>query len=484
MVEGICLGASAGVVGFAIGAAGKKPLLRQLEWTTPDVAALNLSWPVLLFTLGVSVAAGIIFALVPAIIVVRAEMHDLLRRASSTPTLDVKGRRLRQGFVIAEIACSMVLLAGTGLLVRSLQSLRHVPLGFATDHRVIVALSVPRTKYQSDPDVVRFYQQVVEKMRAVPGVMDATFTHIVPLDGDGFPGGFQIMNNGGPVEQFNSVTLRLSDSHTLSAFSIPLLRGRFITDSDTIQAEPVCVISRNMAQKYWPNQDPLGQLIVLTRNDVNGEKKPRRVVGIAANTRDVINQEPQPQVYVPYAQVSFFNMELLVHTRASVAEVRQAVSGVLQSVDPDQPIRQVRAYSDLVPGALADWHAAILLLGGLAGIAILLTVLGVFTVIAYMVRERSREIGIRMAIGADRRNIRNLVLLQTLWLAIFGVLVGSAISAFCTRLLGSLVYGVSFADPLTFMTVITLIASLALLAGYIPARRAMQVDPMQTLRAE
>src|ERR1700743_2905424 len=420
----------------------------QLEWTTPDVTALNLSWPVLLFTFGVSVAAGIIFALVPAITVVRAEMHDLLRRASSTTTADLKGRRLRQGFVIAEIACSMVLLAGTGLLVRSLQSLHHVSLGFATDHRVIVGLSVPRTKYQSDPDVVRFYRQVAEKMRAVPGVMDATFTHIVPLDGDGFPGAFQTMGTGGPADQFNDVVLRLSDSHTLSAFAIPLLRGRFITDSDSIQAEPVCVINRAMAQKYWPNQDPLGQLIVLTRNDVNGEKKPRRVVGIVADTRNVINQEPPAQVYVPYAQVSFFNMELLVHTRDSVAEVRQAVSAVLQSVDPDQPIRQVRAYSDLVPGALADWHTAILLLGGLAGIAILLTVLGVFAVIAYIVRERSREIGIRMAIGADRRNIRNLILLQTAWLAIFGVIVGAGISALCTRLLGGLIYGVGFADPL------------------------------------
>jgi putative ABC transport system permease protein len=484
VVEGICLGASAGVEGLAIGAAGKKLLLWQLHWDTPDVTALNLTWPVLLFTFGVSVAAGVIFALVPAMTVVRAEMYDLLRRASFTTTVDVKGRRLRQGFVIAEIACSMVLLAGTGLLVRSLQSLQHVSLGFDTDHRVLVGLSVPRTKYQSDPDVVRFYQQVVEKMRGVPGVMDATFTHEVPLDGDGFAGGFQIVSNGAPAEQFNDVVLRLSDSHTLSTFSIPLLRGRFIAESDSIQSEPICVINRAMANKYWPNQDPLGQLIVLTRNDVNGEKKPRRVIGIAADTRDVINEEPQPQVYVPYAQVSFFSMVLMVHTRDSVAAVRQAVSGVLQSVDPDQPIRQVRAFSDLIPGALADWRVAILLLGGLAGIAILLTVLGVFAVIAYMVRERSREIGIRMAIGADRRNIRNLVLLQTVWLAIFGVVLGAIVSASCTRLLGSLVYGVSFADPLTFLIVTALIGSLALLASYIPARRAMQVDPMQTLRSE
>jgi putative ABC transport system permease protein len=484
VVEGICLGAAAGVAGLAIGAAGKKILLWQLEWQSPELSAVNLSWPVLLFTFGVSVVAGIVFALVPALTVVRAEMHDLLRRASSTTTVDVKGRRLRQGFVIAEIACSLVLLTGTGLLVRSLQSLHHVSFGFNTDHRVIVAISVPRTKYQRDPDVVRFYQQVVDKVRALPGVMDATFTYGIPLDGGTFGGSFQKIENGSLEEQFNDIELRLSDSHTLSAFSIPLLRGRFIADSDSILSEPVCVINRALAQKYWPNQDPLGKLIVLTRGDVNGEKKPRRVVGVAADTRDVINQEPLPQIFVPYAQISFFNMSLLVHTRDSAAAVRKSVNDVLQSVDPDQPIRHVAVFADLVPGALADWRVAITLLGGLAGLAVLLTTLGVFAVISYMVREKTREIGIRMAIGATPGSVCILVLRQTLRLAAIGIALGVAISAGCTRLLGSLIYGVQPTDPLTFMIVIALLAALALLASYIPARRAMRIDPMLTLRAE
>jgi ABC-type antimicrobial peptide transport system permease subunit len=177
-------------------------------------------------------------------------------------------------------------------------------------------------------------------------------------------------------------------------------------------------------------------------------------------------------------------MQLLVHTHDSAAAVRKSVSGVLQSVDPDQPIRQVKAFADLVPGALADWRVAITLLGGLAGIAVLLTTLGVFAVISYMVREKTREIGIRMAIGATRRNVFNLVLRQTTWLAIIGVIVGIAISAACTRLLGSLIYGVSFTDPLTFLIVTALLATLALLASYVPARRATRIDPVHTLRAE
>ncbi len=484
VVEGICLGAAAGMAGLAIGAAGKKILLWQLEWQSPELSAVNLSWPVLFFTFGVSVVAGVIFALVPALTVVRAEMHDLLRRASSTATVNVKGRRLRQSFVIAEIACSMVLLAGTGLMIRSFQRLHDVPLGFDTDHRVIVLLSLPRTKYQRDADVVRFYQQVVEKVRAVPGVMDATFTYMVPLNGGGFGGSFQTVGNSGTAEQFNDVELRLADSHTLTALAVPLLRGRFIQDTDYGESEPVCVINKAMARKYWPNQDPLGQLLVLTRGDINGDKKPRRVVGVAADTRDIINQEPEPQVYVPYAQISFFNMQLLVHTHDSVAAVRKSVSAVLQTVDPDQPIRQVKAFDNILPDALGDWRVAITLLGGLAGLAVLLTTLGVFAVISYMVREKTREIGIRMAIGATPGNVCVLVLRQTLGLAAIGIILGIAISAGCTRVLGSLIYGVRSTDPLTFMVVTAMLAALALLASYIPARRAMRIDPMLTLRAE
>ncbi|HEV7675028.1 MAG TPA: ADOP family duplicated permease [Candidatus Angelobacter sp.] len=330
VIEGICLGAAAGLAGLAIGGAGKKLLLLQLEWQSPELSAVNLSWPVLLFTFGVSVIAGVIFALVPATTVVRAEMHDLLRRASSTTTVDLKGRRLRQSFVIAEIACSMVLLAGTGLLVRSLQTLRHVPLGFNTDHRIVVPLSLPRTKYQRDADVVRFYQQVVDKVRALPGVADATLTYSLPLGGD-FGASFQIIDKNTSSEVFNPVLLRLSDSHTLTALAIPLLRGRFVTDSDYGESEPICVINRALAQRYWPSQDPLGKLLVLTRGDVNGNKKPRRVVGVAGDVRNLINEEPQPAIYAPYAQISFFNMQLLVHTHDSAAGVRKSVSAVLRS---------------------------------------------------------------------------------------------------------------------------------------------------------
>jgi putative ABC transport system permease protein len=276
----------------------------------------------------------------------------------------------------------------------------------------------------------------------------------------------------------------LSDAHYLSALNIPLLRGRFIADTDRGDTEQVCVINKAMAEKYWPNQGPMGRLIVLTRNDVNGEKKSRRIVGVVADVRGRINENPPPAVYVPYAQMAFFNMELLVHTRDSVPAVRKSVAAVLQTIDPDQPIRSVHTFSDVLPGALADWTVAITLLGGLAALAVLLTTLGLFAVIAYMVKEKTREIGIRMAIGATQASVRNLVLKQTARLAVMGAGIGIFLSIISSRFLGSLIYGVHRTDPLTFAVVIALLAALALAASYIPARRAMRVDPMLALRDE
>jgi putative ABC transport system permease protein len=483
VLEGICLGTAAGAVGLAFGAAGKKLLLWQLEWESPELSAANLGWAVLLFTFGVSVIVGIVFALLPALAVVRVERHDMLRRASSGTTVDVKGRRLRKALAIAEIACSVVLLAGTILVARSFQALRHVSLGFDIDHRVEVSLPLPRIRYQRDADVVRFYQQVTEKVRALPGVMDATTTNMLPLN-YGFGVSFQTVEGNASADEFHEAELRLSDEHMLSALSIPLLRGRFIADTDRGETAPVCVINKAMAQKYWADKDPMGRLIVLTRNDVNGEKKPRRIVGVIADVRGRINEDPPPMVYVAYAQMSFFNMELLVHTRDAAPAVRKSVAAVLQTIDPDQPIRSVHTFSDALPGALGDWTVAITLLGGLATLAVLLTALGLFAVIAYMVKEKTREIGIRMAIGATPASVRNLVLKQTAWLAVIGSAIGIALSAISSRFLGSLIYGVRATDPLTFAIVIALLAALALAASYIPARRAMRVDPILALRDE
>ena len=483
LCEGICLGIAAGVLGLAIGEAGKKIVLWVLAWQSPELSAIDLSWQVLLATFAIAVLAGATFALLPALAVTRLKNSDLLRRASLGTTLDVQGRRLRQGFVMAEIACSIVLLAGAGLLVRSFQNLHHQPLGFQTDHRIVVVVSLPRIRYQRDTDVVRFYDQVGNKVRALPGVENATFAFPLPLSGNPFGVSFKAAQDTS-VDPFNRADLRLADSHVFTTLGIPLLHGRFIADSDSDNSEPVCLINLAMAKKFWPGEDPLGRFIVVTRDDVHGQRRPRKIVGIVGDTRERINEQPEPMLYVPYSQMSFFTMDLLVETRDSPAALKKSVAAALAGVDPDQPIRSIENFNDYLPNALGDWTTALTLLGGLAIVAVLLTGLGVFAVIGYTVRERTREIGIRMAVGATPQRVRNMVLQQSAWLAAAGATIGILAAAACTRFLGSLIYGVRAADPLTFILVAAILIAIGLTASYLPARRAMRVDPMLLLRDE
>jgi predicted permease len=345
-------------------------------------------------------------------------------------------------------------------------------------------MSLPRIRYQTDTDVVKFYDQVSEKVRNVQGVMDASFAYPLPLDGGAFGTSFRIIANGHPSDQYADVPLRLIDSRYFSVMNIPLLQGREFSETDTAASEPVCIISQKMAQHYWPNQQAVGQLLVVTRGDVNGKQSPRRIVGMVADVRDRVDQEPEPTLYVPYAQMPFPTMTLVVYSRHSAATVAKSVAGVLQTVDPDQPIRGVGELDGFLPGSLGPWTEALTLLGGLAGLSVLLTAMGVFAVISYMVRERTREIGIRIAIGASSLNVRNMVLRQTAWLAGAGLVIGIVLSEACTRLLGGLIYGVKPTDPLTFAAAAVALGSLAMLASYLPARRATQVDPMIILRAE
>lgn|SRR5947209_15691846 len=239
-----------------------------------------------------------------------------------------------------------------------------------------------------------------------------------------------------------------------------------------------------MAHRYWPGEQPVGKSLIIMRRDVNGAQKPRRVIGVVADVRDRINEEPEPTLYVPYTQVAFPSLTLVVHTHDSVAAVSKSVAAVVQTVDPDQPLRGVGPRDGALAESLEPWNAALILLGGLAALAVLLTAMGIFAVISYLVREKTREIGIRIAIGASPENVRNLVLLQTARLAGVGVILGLLLSEVCTRLLGQLIYGVQPNDLLTFAIVAVSLGGLAVLASYVPARHATRVDPMIALRCE
>jgi putative ABC transport system permease protein len=484
-IEGTILGVSAGLLGLTFNAIGKSLLVNILpgELSLRSYSALNV--PVLLFTFLLSLLAGLFFALLPGLAVVRPEMHAALTRSSATITTSSGGRRMQHALIVAEVACSLVLLAGAGLLMRSFAALREVPLGFSTEHRVAVGIALPRIRYQSDSDVARFFQQVGDKVRALPGVEDATVGYPLPLTGNSFGTSFRKSDSAANADQYNDASLRLIDSRYFPVLSIPMQRGRNFTDDDTIAREPVCIVNLAMARKFWPGEDPIGHSLIVTRGDVAGEQRPRRIVGVVSDVRDELEeQEPWPTLYVPYAQMSFFHTAVVVRTRDSVAATSKAVAAALKSVDPDQPILNVEDLNQSLPIALGPWRSAIDLLGGLAALAIGLTGLGVFAVISYLVRQKTREIGIRIAVGATSAHIRNLVLGQALRLVSLGAVLGIALSVATTRLLSDWVYGVSYTDPLTFACAVAGLAVVSLVASYLPARRATRVDPLIALRSD
>src|SRR5579864_2794123 len=483
LIESLCLALFGAVAGLSFAAVLIQVVRHFGEAQMLELEFAQINPYVIAFMFALAILTGVIFGLGPAMTVVHANAEDVLRKASLTMTAHRGHRRLRHGIAVAEIACSLVLLAGAGLLLRSLTALQRVPLGFATDHRAIASISLPRMKYQQDRDVIRFYDEVVNRVRAIPGVSDAAVIDPPPLDDDEFATSFVIPGAVGSP-QYEPVGLRLTDPHYFSVLKIPILRGRGFTDQDRIDSAPVCIVNQAMARRYWQHQDPIGRFLVLTRGDAAATQRPRQIIGVVADVRDQINLEPESAVYVPYRQMPFPSMKLVMHTAAPLGSLRPAIESAVQSADADEPLGSLRTLDSLVVDAQQPWRLALTLLGGLAGLALLLSSVGVFGVMSHLVREKTKETGIRIALGATTSDIRLNILAVTAGITFAGIALGIGLSAAATRFLGSLIYGVASADPLTFALVAALLAGVALLASYIPARRAIGVDPMEALRCD
>ena len=483
LIESLSLALCAGVAGLALASVLIQVVRHSGEAQMLELGLAQINPYVIAFMFALAILSGVIFAVAPAMPVLRSNAEDVLRKASLTVTAHRGHRRLRHGIAVAEIACSLVLLAGAGLLLRSLAALERAPLGFSTAHRALASISLPRMKYQQDRDVIRFYEKVVDRVRAIPGVSDAAVIDPPPLYDDEFGTSFVIPGAAGSP-QYEPVRLRLTDAHYFSVLKIPLLLGRAFTDHDSIDSAPVCIVNRVMARDHWPKQDAIGRFLVLTRGDAAGLQRPRQIVGVVADVRDEINLEPGPTVYVPYRQMPFPSMKIVMHTDAPLASLQAAVQSAVQASDTDEPLGPLQTLDSLVTEAQQPWRLALSLLGALAGLALLLSAVGVFGVMSYLVRERTKELGIRLALGATPTHIRRDILAIAAGIALIGIALGVGISALVTRFLGSLIYSIAPADPWTFTAVAVLLAGMALLASYIPARRATRVDPMVALRYE
>ncbi len=472
------------------------------HWIVPLLAAINpiqgislagffhnfrIDGRVLTFALLVTLATGVIFGLVPA--VKGAGEHEVMPslRQGDQRSVSAPDHRWLNILIVAEIAMAMILLAGGGLIVRSFNRLQHVDLGFRPDHLLTMKMVLPESKYSEHRQRIAFVDQVIERVKNLPGVLAAGTTTNIPLEREiAYDSVFNVEER--PPSNPNDVPItshRLVSPDYLKTLGVTLIKGRLIDESDRVGKSPVVVISEELARQGWPGEDPLGKRIKRIRGDQNFPWM--TVIGVVKDVKeDLFNYRVNRAVwYVPYAQLeNNFPVNLVVRTSSDPASVTTAVREAVHAIDPDQPISNVMTMDENLSGVLVTERFSAILMSVLAAAGLLLAALGLYGVMAYSVSQRTAEIGLRAALGAQRADVLQLILGQGVRLTLLGVAIGLAAAWALTRLLASLLFEVNATDPATFVSISLLLLSIALLACFLPARRALAVDPIVALRYE
>ncbi|HZE69971.1 MAG TPA: ABC transporter permease [Pyrinomonadaceae bacterium] len=445
---------------------------------------LKIDLPVLVYAVAVSVITGIIFGLAPALQLSKIDLTEALKQGGGRTGLSAASQRLRGTFIVAQVALALVLLVGAGLLMQTVFHLREQYSGFQPDRLLTMRTVLPAYKYDEPFRRVVFYDQVLERVKELPGVSGAGYTTSVPLQWKGGANGFTIEGQTQPRGFPNAIHRQVSTEY-LQVMGIGLRRGRYFDDSDQPQSTPVAIINETFARQYWPNEDPLGK-----RFKLGVPKAPWvTVVGIVNDVRQMGMDDPvKAEMYFPYRQITshfgYAPRDLIVRTSGDPMSLVAAVRQQVHLVDPDQPISNIASMDQLLTEETGPRRLGMILLGAFAGFALLLSSLGLYGVLSYLVQQQTPEIGVRMALGAQRINILGLIFKKGMTLVLVGVVIGLAAAFGLTRLMTSLLFGVSATDPLTFLFISLLLIAVALLACYIPARRATKVDPLVALRYE
>jgi putative ABC transport system permease protein len=482
LTESVLLALLGGALGVGLAWWGTKALLSFAPNILPRASEISLDARALGVTCVLALATGIAFGLVPAIQATRINLNETLKESSRGASEGRHRQRLRGMLVVGEVAIALVLLVGAGLLIRSFARLHEVDPGFRPADALAIDLSLPEKKYGDAPKQSAFVDEMLARLAALPGVQSVGASHVVPFTGSDYVLGFSIA--GRPPDalgQEPSTNYYAATPDYFRAMGIPLLRGRFFDERDRAGAPRVAIINESMAKQYFPGEDPIGQRINVT----NGPETWREIVGIVGDTKHYrLDGETTLQTYEPFAQQPFDFLTVVVRTAGPAADLPAAIRTAIFSVDADQPIAGVRPLSALLANSIARQRFAMLLFAVFSGIALLLSAIGIYGVMAYSVTQRTGEIGIRMALGAQRRDVLRLILLQGGRLVGLGLAVGIAGSLVLTRFLAAMLFGVTAHDPLTFAAIALLLACVAALACLVPARRATKVDPLIALRAE
>ena len=484
LTESLLLALLGSALGLGFAWLGIKALIAISPRDLVSLQSVGLNVSVLLWTLGVSVLTGIIFGLAPALHISRLNLNDSLKEGGKSESAQAGGsRRLRSALVVSEIALAVVLLASAGLLIKSFVRLQQVDRGFNTDSILTMVVRLPDS-YNQDPQVINFFRQALEHIRTLPAVRSAGIVNFLPLYGGmGSATGFKIAGRPEPAPgEEPSTDVRVVDAGYFQTMGIPLLRGRNFTEMELTEPKKVILINEALARKHFPNEDPIGK-----RLDVAMFDNPIwcEVIGVVGNVRyDSLVDESPPAVYFPHSELVYSFMTLVVRTDGDPAAIAPAVQREIRALDPNQPVSDVRTMDQVMSEWTSRSRFNTLLLGLFAGLATLLSAVGIFGVMNYSVALRTRELGLRLAIGAQPRQVLLLVLKQGLLLTVLGVVVGLAAAFALTRLLSGLLFGVEAFDLSTFTTISLLLVFVSLLACYLPARRAMRIDPLRALRYE
>jgi putative ABC transport system permease protein len=436
---------------------------------------------VLLFTLGVAAATGLLFGLAPALQLARPDLHATLKEGGRGGGESAKWNRVRGAFVVAQVALSALLLVGGGLLIRSFDKLLRVNPGFNPEKLLTLEYRLPRNKYQQDEAQWNFHRQVVERIRETPGVKSVSLVRGLPFSGNGGDSPIILPDRAippqgqEPVVQSNSAM-----PNYFETMGIPLLNGRLFDERDQLNTPRVFLVNQTMAKRFWPDQDPLGKQIKLVEDGVNGT-----VVGVVGDAKQYyLEEEPRPQLYDAYSQSPGVFATVVVRASVDPMSLAEPVRQAVWKVDGDQPMWKIRTVESLIDRGTANRRFLMALMGIFAALALTLTVIGLYGVMSYAVSQRTQEIGIRMALGAGVRDIHRMVVRQGMKLVLTGAALGLVSALALSRLIANLLYGVSATDPLTFATIAALRLTVALLACLVPARRATRVDPLVALRYE
>jgi predicted permease len=486
LTESVLLAALGGIGGLLLAQWGTAALIKTVPQNIPRIATIELDAAVLAFTLIVSLATGIIFGLVPAWHASHVDLNSSLKSGGRTGSGGEAKGRLRNGLVVAEVALALVLLICAGLLIQSFAKLGQVQPGLQTERLLTARIQLPAVAYADNPNIIQFFDQLLPRVRALAGVESASAIVPLPLSGGNMVTSFDDADNPLPDGQRQTAPIRIIGTEYFQTMGIPVLQGRTFDSSDRFETAPVVIVNQRFAEKFFPGQNAVGKRIMPGfAADSSGEKM-REIVGVVGNVKHLsLKNEDSPEMYLPQTQMPFNIMSLVVRTKvADPASLTSALRREIAAMDASIPLTSVRVFDEYVSRSLARPRFNALLLSIFAGVALVLTAIGIYGVMAYSVAQRTSEIGIRIALGAAQSSIFKLVVGQAMMLVGISIVIGIVGAFMATRLLSSLLFGVSTWDPLTFGAIVVLIAVVAFLAAWLPARRAANVNPIVALRAE